>query len=387
MNELLRRGPEILPGTWEYEWVASVVAKTEQYAGRSSHWNRKLYEQPGPISGICHEDGSMTLSREHVLEPARPAYTAGRSPTHDELLAASAATTHAVRQARLSLSDFGDDSVPGATPNGSLADIALEQALADRFTQEYVGPIGEDLAEHPLPQGGMPAFPAYTAATDRLMYPLAGATGLSTSRLRDLIERTERPQRFNVIVDRVLDHQIGDLIPESHRARLRQDLSAPLQRGLGGLAMTELSDFAHPGSKASWGERTAEWTDSEFSANLDDIKEHYESWHAQHPDVEPPELPESLRETFLDREEGIRQLWADAGWPAQQPVAGREHLYYENLPEQLYPTSREAQIAELQRFLWSGSAPGQTDGSRTGTGARPDNVRPIRSANNPDRGI
>ena len=38
---------EILPGTWEYECrLASVVAKTEEFAGRPSHWNGKLYDQP-----------------------------------------------------------------------------------------------------------------------------------------------------------------------------------------------------------------------------------------------------------------------------------------------------------------------------------------------------
>ncbi|MET9274094.1 hypothetical protein [Kribbella sp. NPDC003557] len=384
---MIERGPEILPGTWEYEWVSAIVAKAAEYAGRDSHWNGKLYEQPGDTSGICHTDGSMTISRTHVLEPARAVYAAERAPARDELWAASSATQMAVFQARLSLSEFGDDTAPGATPNGSWEDLALERGLADRFTQEYVGRIAEDLTEHSLPHGHMPAFPAYTAATDRLLYPLAGAAGTGVNQLRDLIERTERPQRFNAIADRALDHQVGDLVPDAHRAQLREHLTGPLRRGLGGLAMTEYSRLTDPGLKQRWGDRSAEWTALEFETNLDTIKDHYESWNAEHPGVEPPELPDSALEAFRDREEEVRQIWADAGWPAQQPVAGREQAYHEQLPEQLYPDAREQEIAKLQQFLWSHTAPSRHTGPPAEPGGRPDNVRSIRSAKKPDRGV
>ncbi|MEI8408415.1 MULTISPECIES: hypothetical protein [unclassified Kribbella] len=376
MSEL-PRGPEILPGTWEYEWVSAVVDRAAERAGRPSNWNRRLYEEPSQVSGIYHTDGSMTVSRTHVLDPARPAYTPGHTPTNDERAAAGAATMMAVYQARLSLSSFGDDSVPGATPLGSLEDLALERALADRFTQRYGDRIAEDVgSKHDLHVGmGRPAFPAYTTATDRLMYPLAGATGMGVDELRDLIERTERPQRFNAIADRVIDHELGDLVPESHRAQLREDLSGPLKRGLGGLAMTELSQHAHPGSKLTWGDRSAEWTTAEFDTNLEDIKAHYESWRDEHPGTEPPMLPDSLRETFADRQEEIRQIWADAGWPAQRPVPG----YEENarLPEQPYPSPREQENAVLQKWLWSHTAPSQQAATAS---EQADNVRPIGTA-------
>ncbi|RZT20518.1 hypothetical protein EV649_3665 [Kribbella sp. VKM Ac-2569] len=385
MNE---RGPEILPGTWEHDWVSSVVAKAEEYAGRPSRWNGKLYEQPGPVAGVCLPDGSMTISREHVLDPARPAYTPGRTLTSDERHAAASATTMAVFNARLSMSEVGDDSMPGATPIESLEDIALENARCDQFSREYSGRIAESMTDQSLDLGFQaPTFPAYSAATDRLLYTLGGATGMSHSQLGDLIDSTARTQRFNAIADRALDHQVGELIPESHRAQLREDLTGPLRRGLGGLTMTEMSELTHPGSKHKWGWDSAEWTEVEFTTNLGDIKEHYESWNAEHPGVEPPELPDSLRERFLDREEEIQQVWASKGWPAQQPVAGREKEYYERLPEQVYPNAREQEIAKLQQFLWSHTAPSQRQDSAVDTGGRPDNVRQIGSARKPDRGV
>ncbi len=203
MNE---RGPEIPPGTWEHDWVSSVVAKAAEYAGRPSRWNGKLYEQPGPVAGVCLPDGSMTISREHVLDPARPAYTPGRTLTSDERHAAGSATAMAVFNARLSMSEVGDDSVPGATPIGSLEDIALENARCDQFSREYSARIAESMTDQSLDLGYQaPTFPAYSAATDRLMYTLGGATGMNHSQLGDLIDSTPRTQRFNAIADRALD--------------------------------------------------------------------------------------------------------------------------------------------------------------------------------------
>lgn len=388
MNEVLERGPEIPAGTWEHDWVSSVVAKAEEFSGQPSRWNGKLYEQDGPIAGRCLPDGSMTISREHVLDAARPAYTPGHVLTADERTAAAGATRMAVFQARHSMSEVGDDSVPGATPIESLEDIALENARCDRFSGTYGDRIAESMTDQSLSVGAHgPAFPAYSAATDHLQYTLGGATGLGHNQLGDLIDKTPRTQRLNAIADRALDHQVGDLIPESHRAQLREDLTGPLRRGLGGLTMTELSELTHPGSKHKWGWDSAEWTEVEFTTNLGDIKAHYESWNAEHPGVEPPELPDSVRERFVDREEEIQQVWASKGWPAQQPVAGREQAYYERLPEYGPLTDRDREIAKLQQFLWSHTAPSQRTDSAVDTSGRPDNVREIGSARKPDRGI
>jgi hypothetical protein len=381
MNE---RGPEILPGTWEHDWVSSVVAKAAEYSGRPSHWNGKLYEQAGPVAGLCHADGSMTISRPYVLDQARPVYTAEQTPSDDELFAAASATRAALFQAHVSLSDVGDDSVPGATPNGSLEDIALENARADRFTQKYGGRAAEDLTQHPLPMHSQAAaFPAYTTATDELMYPLVPATGTPLNELRDLIDSAERPQRFNAIADRVIDTQLGDLVPESHRTQLREDLTGPMRRTLAGLAMTEHSRLTEPGRKFAWGERSAQYTGLEFTANLDDIKQHYQSWNAKHPGVEPPELPESVRDKFLHRQEEIRDIWANEGWPALRPVPGYEQNA--QLPEQPNPTAHQQEVAQLQKFLWSHTAPSQSSSTGADAGAKVRDISTARSK--PDRRI
>ena len=59
-------------------------------------------------------------------------------------------------RARASLSGLGDDTGPGASPIGSLEDIALESALADRFTGTYGGRIAESLTEQDLPVDSFP---------------------------------------------------------------------------------------------------------------------------------------------------------------------------------------------------------------------------------------
>lgn len=361
----VQRGPEILPDTWEYQWVAAVVAKAAEHARRPSNWNGKLYEQPGPISGIYERDGSMTISRPHVLDQARPAYTPGHTLTSDEGHAAAGATRMMVFQARLSLTDQGDDTVPGATPIGSLEDLALEGGFADHFARRYTTPIADELAEQPLPTlAHPPAFPAYIAATDRLMYPLSGATGIGVDQLRDLIERTERPLRFNELADRVIDHELGDLVPDAHRDELRHELTGPLRRGLGHLTLVEAGQVADPGTKYGQGDRTAELTALEFQENLDEIIDHYESWAEQNPGTVPPRLPDSLLDTFRDRENEVRQLWAAAGYtPDTQP-----------------PAVRDAEVADLQRFLGSYTATSRNGTPRYDPGPRTDNVRPIGSA-------
>ena len=282
MTAYVERGAEIPRGTWEYEWVSSVVAEVAAYGDRPSHWNGELYEQAGPVAGRYHRDGCMTISRAHVLDPARPAYTPGHQLTSDEAFAAAGATQMAVFQARLSLSELGTTACQGQ-PSWVPGGPGSRAGAGRPVHPAYGGRIAEKLTDQSLPMlSGAPAYPAYTTATDRLLRPLAAATGTGLERLRDLVERTERTQRFTVIADRALDHQLGDLVPDAHRAELREHLSAPLRRGLGGLATIEYSRL-HPGSKLTLGDQSAERTAAEFDANLDEVTTHYTSWNDRTP--------------------------------------------------------------------------------------------------------
>ncbi|MFF0340213.1 hypothetical protein [Kribbella sp. NPDC004875] len=344
MTAYVERGPKIPPGTWEFDWVSSVVAEVAAYAERPSHWNGELYEQTGPAAGRYHRDGGLTISRAHVLEPARPAYTSGHSLTSDEAFAAAGATQLMVFQARLSLSEFGDDGEPGATALSSLEDQVLELAFAERFTQRYAGWVAEKLTDQALPMhSGAPAYPAYTTATEQFLRPLSATTGIAPGQLRDLVERTERTQRFAVIADRVLDHHLGGLVPDAHRSELRQYLSAPLRRRLRDLATDEHRRLVEPGWELIWGSQSAE-----FDGNLHAVTTHYTSWSAAHPGEQPPALPNRV---LAREEDDQRGEWSSG--------------------------TRDLGTAELQKFL--GSYTGASPHTRRRDGIHPDNVVRFRS--------
>jgi len=384
----LQRGPEILPGTWEHEWMTRVVRAVEQRAGRLSNWNGRLYEEPLPVAGRVDSDGSITVNRAAVLEPARVADTTDQRLAPDDGYAAGRAAVHGLQLARLSLSTPGDESLPGATKLGSLEDMALEQALADRWAHHHSDEaMLEDIGigwDQGVSTNVSASSPAYTTATDTMMYTLSGQSGVPVSELRATIEKTGRAQRFTAIADQMIDNKLGDLVPDEHRAEVREALSGPVRRELRGLTMTELSQHAHPGTKLSWGHESAEWAMTELSANLEDIESHYRGWDEQHPGTEPPRMPAELHDTFGDRQEEVRQVWADRGWPAQEPVQGYEDNA--KLPEQSYPSAQQQEIKDLQRFLWSHT--GSTAQSRPATAAETsDNVHKLDTRRTPGRGV
>lgn len=376
---------EILPGTWEYEWMARVISLVEQRSGRSSNWNGKLYEEPLPAAGHFDRDGSLAVNRTYVLEPARVAVSTDDRLSFRQGAEAGQAAVLAVDLARLSLSTPGDDTLPGATKLGSLEDLALEQALADRWAEHHADEaLLEDIGigwDQGVYANTGPRFPAYTTATDTMMHSLSGHTGVPVTELRATIEQTGRAQRFTAIADKIIDNKLDGLVPDDHRAEVREALAGPVRRELRGLTMTELSQLTHPGSKLDWGHESAEWAMTELGANLEDIESHYRGWNEEHPGTEPPRLPAELHDTFRDRQEEIREVWADRGWPAQEPVQG----YQENakLPDQPYPTARQPEVQNLQRFLWEHTAPA----GPAGPAATTDNVRKLEGRRSSDRGV
>ncbi|MEV5964882.1 hypothetical protein AB0L70_24125 [Kribbella sp. NPDC051952] len=376
---------EILPGSWEYEWMARVVRAVEQRSGRPSNWNGKLYEETLPAAGHFDRDGSLSVHRAYVLEPARAAMSSDERLSSAEAVKTGQAAVLAVNLARQSLSAPGDDSPPGATKLGSLEDLALEQTLADDWTRNnsdeaLLDDIGFG-ADRGVYTGTSMRLPAYSTATNMMMHSLAGHTGVPVPEVRATIEQTGRAQRFTAIADKIIDNKLEGLVPDDHRAEVREALAGPVRRELRGLTMTELSQLTHPGTKQSWGSESAEWAMTELGANLEDIESHYRGWQAEHPGTEPPRLPAELHDTFLDRQEEIREIWADRGWPAQEPVQG----YEENakLPDQPYPTAREQEVQDLQRFLWEHTAPAGPAVPATTT----DNVHKLESRRSTERGV
>lgn len=372
MNDVPQRGPEILAGTWEHEWMTRVVRAVEQRAGRSSQWNGKLYEEQSPGGGRMDRDGSMSVHRAAVLEPARVAVATTDQLSSAQASAAGNAAALGVHLAHLSLSTPGDDRLPGATELGSLEDAALDQALADRWTQHHADEaLYEEIGigwNQAVPSAVAPRSPAYTTATDTMMYSLSGHSGVPVAELRATLETTGRAQRLTAIADRIIDHKLEGLMPEAHRAEVREAVSGPVRRELRGLTMTELSARTHPGAKSNWGHESAQLAMAELEANLEDIESHYRGWQDEHPGTEPPRMPAELQGAFRDRQEEVREIWADRGWPAQEPVQGYEDNA--DLPNQAYPSPREQEMADLQKFMWSHTAPGPQTKAAATTGER-----------------
>ncbi|MFK4090424.1 hypothetical protein ACI2LF_40330 [Kribbella sp. NPDC020789] len=378
-------GPEIGPDSWEYRWVAHWVRAVEERTGQPTTWNGRLYEELGRPDGTVLDDGTLAVSREHVTEPAKLATTANRPLSQDEANAAAQAYIRSARLGRQSQSTPGDATQPGATPPDALESTGLDNALVESWTQrnihELVRSSGLDdehvgYAQH--------AWPAYRAATDQLLATASGRAGVPPAQLRAEVEETGRAQRFGVIADRIIDHRLGGLVPEAHRTEVRAVVEGPFRRNLRGLAMTELSETTHPGTKLSWGHESAELAGHELDANLDTIEDHYRGWQEQNPGTEPPRMPASLHETFHANQDEVRDIWAERGWPALEAAPGHEQTAQE--PEQRFPSARDQEIARLQEFLGTHTASSGGPGPSTGQGEAPNNVRKLGERRGPERG-
>ncbi|MEU8227428.1 hypothetical protein [Kribbella sp. NPDC048915] len=89
-----------------------------------------------------------------------------------------------------------------------------------------------------------------------------------------------------------------------------------------------------------------------------------------------------------DRLPGRQPHTVDQPQAADQQTLDQQTVDQQTLDQQTVdqPTVDQDEIAELQRFLWSHTAPGRQSSARAGDGARPDNVRPLRPAERPERG-
>ncbi|MFG1815628.1 hypothetical protein ACGFIF_17805 [Kribbella sp. NPDC049174] len=247
MRFSVRVGAEVLPGTPEYEWVSSVVAAVERRTGRTSRWDRRLYEGPSDQSGgKAVANGPLILARKNVLDPVVRAYTAQAPLTPDEIVAARQAVYVTVHEAVHHLSDAGDEEAPDAVWHGSPAEIALEEGLADteavRIEMDIIRDIGMDRAVPRILDLHISAaeYSAYNQAVDDVVHGLAELTEQHPDDVRAVIHRTPMAQRYAAMADLVIDHRLGDLT--EHRAELRARLAEPLRSGLGALPRYEGHD-------------------------------------------------------------------------------------------------------------------------------------------------
>jgi hypothetical protein len=234
-------GPEVLPGTPEYEWVSSVVAAVERRTGRTSRWNRQIYEEAsGFQGGKAVADGPLLLSRVDILDPAMRAYNSTDPLTPDQIVAARRAVYGVVHEAVHHLSDPGDDSAPDAVRHGSPEEIALEESLADteaiRIELDVIRDIGMDRAVPRIVDLHITAssYSAYNEGLNRVVDGLSEITDRHPDDIRSEIHRTPIPQRYNAMADLIIDRRLADLA--DFRTELRSRLAEPLRSELGALS-------------------------------------------------------------------------------------------------------------------------------------------------------
>jgi hypothetical protein len=361
------RGPEILPGTPEYQWVASIVRAVERRSGARSSWNGKLYEQhTAVLAGAIHFDGSMSMS-PRLLAAARLAYTADRPLTDDEKLTAKFAAIMVAHEARHLSSNLGDDTAPDAVKIGSAAEWALEEGLNDTWTHRHAEAVIQDIGMDEVVPGiadveAPCSYPGFMAATDGVVHGLAETTELAPEKVRDTIHRTPRPQRFNAMADLAIDQRLRGLMPESHRAQLRYRFGGEIKRELGTLSEPEASLRFDADTMSRWGRETGEKAIAGLNKALAQAESHYRTWHEQNPgaEAEPPRMRMSRGELMM-----LRRVEAQAA----DPVAAAMTV---------------GQIGRLQQFLGSHTGPATT-GSQTGTQA--DNLRHLGSRRGRGRGV
>jgi hypothetical protein len=238
-------GPEILPGTREYQWVASVVEATERLTGRPSSWNRRLYEQLGESAGSAQSDGTMTISRPQVLEPVMRAYDAPGSVDLPTTEGARAGVMIVVHETDHHQHEFGyafePDAIQLASPEYTVATEGLAANNRDRVVDPVIQDIGMDnvvprILEAPM----ISAYAGYQAGVEGVLHGLHTLSGMSPYEVWETVDQAPFVQRYNAMADVLIDSRLKDLMPEQDRSEIRRQLSQPLKDELGSLTQYTL---------------------------------------------------------------------------------------------------------------------------------------------------
>jgi hypothetical protein len=233
-------GPEILPGTREYEWVRYVVEAVVRRTGRPSSWNRRLYEDRTGVLAAAVPNGPMSVSRAEILNPVMRAYDAPATLSHDGRRRARLGVAVIVHETDHHQAELGDDSAPDAIQELSPEDEALSEGLAEVKATSLTGLIMQDIQMDQAIPGSIGAFsgslyPGFQAGVDGVLTGLHRITGLPRDDVLSAIEQTPRLQRYNTMADLVIATRLAGLMPPAHMAQVRKSLSRPLRQELAGL--------------------------------------------------------------------------------------------------------------------------------------------------------
>lgn len=241
-------GPEILPGTREYQWVAYVVEAVERRTGRPSSWNRRLYEDRTGVLAAAVPSGPMSVSRAEILAPVMRAYDAPETLSLDGRQRAGLGVWVIVHETDHHQAELGDAAAPDAIQELSPEDEALSEGLADLKAARLTGPIMQDIQMDQAIPGSLGAFsgslyPGYRAGADGVLTGLHRTTGLPREDVLSAIEQTPRLQRYNTMADLVIATRLAGLMPPAHMPQVRQRLSRPLRHELAGLHKYESAPY------------------------------------------------------------------------------------------------------------------------------------------------
>jgi hypothetical protein len=289
-------GPEVLPGTREYEWVASVVAAVERRTGRPSSWNRRLYEELGETGGIAQIGGHLRLSREHVLDPVLRAYDANRPTDLETTGGARLGVLLLVHEIDHQQHEEGDETAPDAVRHASKAGEALTEGLADsnrdRIADPVMHDIGIDAAVPRIHDLTVPTlYGGYQAGVEGVLHGLHTISGRPADEVRTAVDVTPFAQRYNAMADVLIDSRLRGVMPPEHRSQIRLRLTRPLQEELGSLTDHYNAMRETPQQLTDRGRDTGARAVLRLEQELSTVEAHYQG-HGEH----PPRMPMTAQE-------------------------------------------------------------------------------------------
>lgn len=288
---------KVSPDSWEYQLVAAVIYSVAQrtsppgstLAGR---WNGELLEAHLPnFLGGAHDDGSMLVSAESVLQPLRRARDVDRPLTDQEAGKVRDAMATLTHEAGHFLARLGDLDASEAYPYDDAARANAEGRVehwTHRHLDNVIGDVFPDagLAQHApevLSQPSIDAYPAYTPAARHLDQSLALRSGLTSDQVTQNLLHADDTQRWNVAVDPVIDQRLvqSGLTPEAHRATVRKELVTPLREHLAGLRAIQADEELSVAQKTDAATKAAMQAVAGLDQALNQIERRYHIQHTQ----------------------------------------------------------------------------------------------------------